>query len=457
MGEVKAIFVKKRTLIWKIAFAFCFAAYLAAVLWYTVGRRNAGYYPPIYDFFWSYKQWFLGDWENGKAILANIAMFIPVGFFLAAACGDSPRKAFLTVVLLSVSFSALIEMLQLFLMRGYFEYDDLFNNVFGAVLGAAVFRLMKRSLPEQSLEAALYTVCAGIVLCCGSLFLLVRDHGESSMTMLSRGLCFQVEEACYQDGRIELSGVCFWYEQNRPDFTLLLQSKKTGKCFALQTEGGIPRPDVSAYYHRDGVKAGFQAAGQGIKKNEEYEIILDFGFFRSIPTGVFLTTAQGLNRKYAGADIHFVPDDAFVPLETAGTDLEEITEKGILCVYRPFEHVFVYSYGGSLYWIVEEGFCFEDDGSTFMNVQLWTTEPEKIADSSKARGLDYDARGIDFEKAELNGNFGRYRACAWKLPTDYPITAVLMGYYKNGWVWKKNIWPCLDFSQYAVQSEVSQE
>ena len=408
--------------------------------------RSAGYYPPQYGFFWSYKLWVEGDAYFGKAIIANIAMFIPFGFFTAAISRALPRKLYPAVILLSFAFSALIETTQFFLMRGYLEIDDLFNNVLGAVLGALFFRLLKRMLPERSLQAALHIANAGIFICCLGVFCFIHDSGENDMTPLSQGLCFQVEEASELDGVTALSGVCFWYEREGLPCGVLLQSIRTRERIPLKTDSCLPRPDVSAYFHREGLKAGFHAEGPGIAENEEYEILLDFGCFRTIPTGVYLTFRRASGQEQARADIHYLPSAAFTPLKTAGTGLEEIVTKGVLRAYRPDFHVYVYSYEGSLYWIAENGFYFERDGSTFMNAVLWTTEPEKISERSKARGIPYDALGVDFEQGELTGNFGQYRVSAWKIPTDYPVTSVKTGYYRKGWVWESYFWPVFDFS-----------
>ena len=123
----------------RIMLACVFSVYLITVLWYTVGKREAGYYPGAFEIFWSYRLWFAGKTAYGYAILANIAMFVPFGFLTAAMRNGSGRKTTLLVFLLALGFSALIEALQFILLRGCFEYDDIINNVAGALLGTALF------------------------------------------------------------------------------------------------------------------------------------------------------------------------------------------------------------------------------------------------------------------------------------------------------------------------------
>ncbi len=436
--DKKTTAVSVRILLW-----CCLGIYLFAVLWYTLMRRSPGYYLSQYDLFWSYRLWFEGDWGYGKAILANIAMFIPFGFLLMALKKDAGGgKDLFLVFLLSLAFSALIETMQFTLMRGSFEFDDICNNASGAVLGALLFWLSKRFLPERIRHMLLCGACAGIMLFCFALFAFEDSSDSGSQLPLPQGMCFQIEEASLKDGRLETIGICFWYERDTADYTIVLQSTRTKERYALNTECSLPRPDVAAYFNRDYLNVGFQAAGPQMDKEEEYEIILDFGFFRAIATGVYLSIEQD-----ASVSIHYFSNDMVVPLRTKGTDLEEIVNDGVLKVYNPGYHVYVYLYEDCLYWIVEDGFKFEADGTTCLELVLCTTEKERLSAESLAAGKDFDSFPVIFEQCEMQGDFGRYRVCARELPTDYPITLIRTGYYSKGWVWRKSFWPVFDFQQ----------
>jgi glycopeptide antibiotics resistance protein len=65
-------------------------------------------------------------------VLMNIVMFIPIGFLLKVAYSSWELKKVLAYGSL---FSLLIEMLQLALMKGVAEVDDLIHNTFGCVIG----------------------------------------------------------------------------------------------------------------------------------------------------------------------------------------------------------------------------------------------------------------------------------------------------------------------------------
>ena len=184
-------------------------------------------------------------------------------------------------------------------------------------------------------------------------------------------------------------------------------------------------------------------------REEEYEIILDFGFFRDISTGVFLSVEGdgSSSTRQASVNIHFFSNDVVVPLRTEGTDLEEIVKNGVLEEYNPNNHVYVYLYEGTLYWIVEDGFKFEADGTTCIELVLCTTETEKLSAESLAAGKDFDSHPLVFEQYELQGHFGRYRVCAYELPERYHITLIRTGYYSRGWLWRKSFWPVFNFQR----------
>ncbi|MBR3107355.1 MAG: VanZ family protein [Clostridia bacterium] len=432
----------------RIMLACVFSVYLITVLWYTVGKREAGYYPGAFEIFWSYRLWFAGKTAYGYAILANIAMFVPFGFLTAAMRNGSGRKTTLLVFLLALGFSALIEALQFILLRGCFEYDDIINNVAGALLGTALFWLLRFILPEKLLRGLLLCAGAGIALFC---FCLVRFSGSEangSMQPLSQGLCFQVEEAAVDDSGLKLTGVCFWYEQGPKDFSIVLQSAQTGQRCSMRSACRLPRPDVSAYFNRDDMQAGFEAICQGINTDEEYEILLSFGFLRCVSTRVYLKIERsGSDPKARRTVVYYVPDAVFRPLAAEGTDLEEIVTNGAIRVYNPTHHVYVYWHENKLYWIAEDVFNFEEDGTTRLELELRTTEKEKVPENIWRAEGQYALIGVYFEKSELEGNFGPYRVCVKELPSDYAITSISTGYYSKGWVWKEAFWPVFDFSR----------
>lgn len=81
-------------------------------------------------------------------IIGNVFLFIPSGIILPAVYKklDSFRKA----VLAGAGISLLIETVQLLLPNSVTDIDDLILNVFGVIIGCAVFSLVKALIKRSS-------------------------------------------------------------------------------------------------------------------------------------------------------------------------------------------------------------------------------------------------------------------------------------------------------------------
>lgn len=107
--------------------------YYILVLYITVFSRstNDGIRYGIIPFS-SYHDIANGNYLLLPQVLMNTVMFIPFGFLLKAAFRSWDWKMVLAYGSL---FSLLIELLQLALMKGAAEVDDLIHNTFGCVIG----------------------------------------------------------------------------------------------------------------------------------------------------------------------------------------------------------------------------------------------------------------------------------------------------------------------------------
>ena len=112
-------------------------AYLFFILAITVLiRRPTGTAHYKLSLFWSYRVW---DKQHDQ-ILANIFMFIPVGLLF-----HRPRG-----ILLAFIFSVTIETIQLLTHTGLFEFDDMINNAFGALLGVLLYTGIKKIIQSKN-------------------------------------------------------------------------------------------------------------------------------------------------------------------------------------------------------------------------------------------------------------------------------------------------------------------
>ena len=100
-------------------------------------RRSSEYYvtwKPFWSYYTAYK---LNNIELWLQIIMNIAMYIPIGFALPGCFRTIDRlwKVLALVLICSVG----IEAIQYIFSIGYSEVDDVMNNLFGTLVGYALY------------------------------------------------------------------------------------------------------------------------------------------------------------------------------------------------------------------------------------------------------------------------------------------------------------------------------
>jgi len=78
-------------------------------------------------------------------------MFVPIGFTLSVIFKD---HRVIIPILLSIGLSLCIEVCQLLLHSGTFEFDDLFNNTLGAVFGVILCLLFDAIFSKVSKQTS---------------------------------------------------------------------------------------------------------------------------------------------------------------------------------------------------------------------------------------------------------------------------------------------------------------
>ena len=108
--------------------------FLGVVFCSTVfARQPKDYREYRLELFWSWKEVFHGDRELLKENLLNILLLFPVGFLLPPLFHKKLPWWF--GLLAGLIISAAIEIGQLVLCRGLFEWDDMVHNSLGCMLG----------------------------------------------------------------------------------------------------------------------------------------------------------------------------------------------------------------------------------------------------------------------------------------------------------------------------------
>lgn len=117
------------------------AAYLYLVFHFTVFVRSA-YSEPHYtlELFWSYKLALQGSKGLLVEIILNCIMLIPEGILLPVVLPTRKQTVkFWLTALFGFMTTCAIELLQLTLRRGLFEFDDIINNFIGILAGYLIY------------------------------------------------------------------------------------------------------------------------------------------------------------------------------------------------------------------------------------------------------------------------------------------------------------------------------
>lgn len=132
----------------RIYCASAFVIYLLIVLYITIFSREPEERRIDMELFRSYKLLFIdkNDFYYTQ-IVCNIIMTVPFGI-LFPVLNEKFRSVFLMFVS-GLGFSLLIELAQYFSGRGLFEFDDLFNNTVGALLGYLILNILIRTFSSR--------------------------------------------------------------------------------------------------------------------------------------------------------------------------------------------------------------------------------------------------------------------------------------------------------------------
>ena len=120
----------------------CLAAWCALVLTSTVLARTV-MKKAVYKLtlFWSYAAIASGKKYLMAEVILNVFLLLPVGFLLPVVWKRAGLRHALAA---GAALSAVIEGAQLLAKRGWFEFDDIFHNTLGAVLGYILYRACEK-------------------------------------------------------------------------------------------------------------------------------------------------------------------------------------------------------------------------------------------------------------------------------------------------------------------------
>lgn len=118
----------------------CLAVCITAILGGTLLNRIVGQgFEVMLIPFWSYWETIvLGDWVLGEQIVFNVLIFVPFGTL--APIPFSRVRNFTKMLVIVTIFSVGVEIMQLLFRCGTCEFDDVFSNVLGTIIGYGLWK-----------------------------------------------------------------------------------------------------------------------------------------------------------------------------------------------------------------------------------------------------------------------------------------------------------------------------
>lgn len=326
--------------------------------------------------------------------MLNIALFVPLGFFLSSMFSSS-RRPTLWPILSALLVSVAVEITQFLTYRGMLDVDDLISNCCGAVIGLLIYKTVEKlSRDDVRKWTGRAMLTAGLIGC----IMVAVPTAKSNISMrITEQFWFDVDSEVVGDNLI-LDGTCFTYDRSTPSYTLLLGNEEL-------------RTDV------DGKNFSATIAKKSSKKEE---LQIRFSGYSPMPTGIWI--------KPEGV-IDYVAEDVSVP--------DGVPEKAILKAYSSEFDTFVYEDGDRLLWLIGWN---DLDSSTEIIYHLYTNEPEKLPE--KRVQYKFDNRGFrDGTDKEIR-SIGHYRVFEDIIPVDYNVTAIVVGFNTEGTItWTESFRP----------------
>ena len=128
-----------------LAFYISFAATI------TIIARNTSLYTK-YNLmpFWTYRAVLEGRTDLLSEILWNVVLFVPIGLLLMLLL--TCKKRWLISIAIGVFLSSAIEVIQLIFHRGLFEFDDIFHNTLGTLIGIGIYVVAARLISKFKIK-----------------------------------------------------------------------------------------------------------------------------------------------------------------------------------------------------------------------------------------------------------------------------------------------------------------
>lgn len=369
--------------------------------------------------FYSYLDFFKGDYLIGKQILLNIGLFIPIGFFLnlfSSAHFKKMAPRFIFPIIVGVFLSLAIENIQYIFKLGLFEIDDLISNSLGILLSYILYYITTHINRRSILNLISVMLILVTFLGCFFCFETTNDFAD-----------FNIQIASFNNN--ELTGYCFAYDtdNSKLNFSIEIQDISTNEFFTLDTKIHLPSDNIDAYYQceYDYSNVGFRATVPSTINN--FRIYVNWNSI-----GRKNTNLQACNGTiiYTDSSINSISNYNYC---------SQGLSDWILLANDTENDIFIFQKDDVLYWVVGPDFQFSNTNRTQIEYQLWTTQPDLLPEERRINNWNWDNMAFIFEDYEITNDFnlGNYRIAYHKLPNSYSVKYIMTGLYiENKWIYK---------------------
>ncbi len=356
---------------------------LACIFYVTLFSRTPTLTRSVHwDPLWSYL-----SRGNTEQIFLNIALFIPLGYFLASFFVGRKHPILFSLIT-GLTVSVCVETVQFLTYRGMLDVDDLLSNALGTVVGILIWRVMQ-GFPKNKTISWLM-IFAGFT---GCIMVSIPTAESKWNTRITQQFDFSVSSVSQEEEILDIKGICYTYDRVTPSYDIFVGGTKTVTTI-------------------DGNK--YQAIAGKIEKKAEVQI--SFRGYDVMPTGIYLRlTGDGIKVEYVAGDVN----------EPNG-----LPAGAVLKAYSEEHDVLVYQDGDRILWLIGRLI----DRNTEVICHIHTTEPEKLPEGSIQN--KFENRGFRVPAHQKAGNelegIDHYRVFQQEIPSEYNVSAIAVGFNTDG-------------------------
>lgn len=243
------------------------------------------------------------------------------------------------------------------------------------------------------------------------------------------------------DNTIYLSGWILKPKSSNFNVKVILEETvgDSAVLFSTRTEQNVPEKiGINSSGQIEGCSFLAKINRKIINRNKSYEILLYINYKdNKAENQVEYNKKISTGRYFYNEKVYtYDPKSVSFPV-FKNNFMKEVVEKGKLYLFNKERNIWVYVYENAVYWIIDEEYEFDKEGSTHIPYHIWTYEVSNLPLDRQQYG--YDSRDFIYENNELILQDEEYRVASQILPIDFEPTYVITGEYDAEgelWIWE---------------------